>query len=369
MARGRLSRGISSSSALHAEAKRIMFLGTPSFAASSLRKLYESSHGSEYRVVAVVSQPPRPKGRKMKLTPSPVQVEAERINKAIGEAGGEEVAVMTPESAKDEDFLGQMESLGVDLCVTAAYGCYLPKKFLSMPPLGTVNIHPSLLPRWRGASPVQRSLEAGDAEIGVSLLYTVSKMDAGPIVSQIVVEDDREKQATQVLEELFDLGTDDLVRFLPKIISGEVTFGGARAQHEAEVSHAKMISKDEGYLDIGSLGARQLHNKVRGLEMWPGTHFFVEYAGEKGAKKKVKVGKTRVVEEGIEGGGEGDQERDVQLLRLKQGKGGGLLVNCGDGSVLEVLQIQPEAKKMMDAKSFVNGLSGAEVRWVDASSS
>ena len=110
--------------------------------------------------------------------------------------------MLTPEKATDPSFLDELESLKPDLCITAAYGCYLPKRFLSLPPLGTLNIHPSLLPLYRGASPVQRSLESGDEKIGVSVLYTVKKMDAGPVLKKVQVEDDGVKGTSVVLGEV-----------------------------------------------------------------------------------------------------------------------------------------------------------------------
>ena len=126
--------------------------------------------------------------------------------------------------AKDPEFLDDLEqNIKPDLCITAAYGQYLPKRFLATPTYGTVNIHPSLLPRWRGASPVQRSLEANDNPIGVSVLFTVSKMDAGPVISQKEYNVGEEEQATTVLAHLFDVGTDMLLEAIPDVLNGKMT--------------------------------------------------------------------------------------------------------------------------------------------------
>ena len=158
------------------EPKKVVFLGTPDVAAASLQLLHASAAtaSSPYVIAAVVTQPPAPAGRNKKLTPSPVQVAAEQLG----------LPVLAPETAKDATFLAALEALAPDLCVTAAYGNYLPKRFLATPKCGTVNIHPSLLPRYRGAAPVQRCLENGDATSGVTVLYTVTKMDAGPIIAR-----------------------------------------------------------------------------------------------------------------------------------------------------------------------------------------
>ena len=166
--------------------KRVVFLGTPDVAAKSLEMIVERSKAGKgtnssedpdydgFEVVAVVSQPPAPSGRKMKLTPSPVQLMAESLG----------IPLHAPAKAKDEDFLAMLEGLKPDLCITAAYGNFLPKRFLAIPKFGTLNIHPSLLPLYRGAAPVQRCLENGDTVTGITVAETVLKMDAGPVVRQ-----------------------------------------------------------------------------------------------------------------------------------------------------------------------------------------
>ena len=167
--------------------RRVVFLGTPEVAATALGMLIDASRTRgeknddvqyaepSWEVSAVVTQPPalQGRGKKRQLTPSPVGALASKHR----------IPVMSPEIAKDPDFLTALEALDPDLCVTAAYGQWLPKRFLDCPKFGNLNIHPSLLPRWRGASPVQRALEAGDEEVGVSVLWTVAKMDAGSSVS------------------------------------------------------------------------------------------------------------------------------------------------------------------------------------------
>lgn len=159
--------------------KKVVFLGTPDVAALSLEMLLKASRrgdGGGFDVVRVVSNPPARVGRKKVLQSCPVQTLAE----------SEGIPVMTPTTARDEGFLSEMEDLHPDLCITAAYGQFLPKRFLNIPRFGTLNVHPSLLPLYRGASPVQRCLEAGDSKTGVTVLFTVLKMDSGPIVRQAV---------------------------------------------------------------------------------------------------------------------------------------------------------------------------------------
>lgn len=249
-----------------------------------------------------------------------------------------------------------------DLCITAAYGQYLPKRFLAIPKFGTLNIHPSLLPRWRGASPVQRSLEAGDNPVGVSVLFTVSKMDAGPIVSQKESVIDENDQATFVLPHLFRIGTDCLLEAIPDVVSGKITMKNSQHQDDDLAVAAAMIDSSEGELCVWKESARTCHNKVRGFSMWPGTFMYFQLGEEERVEPvKVKVIETRVAEE--TGSVSGDAL--TNLVELPSGKGKGLMVVCADGSVLELLKVQPVTKKVMDAKSFVNGLQGKSVRWVE----
>jgi len=254
-----------------------------------------------------------------------------------------------------------------DLCITAAYGQYLPKRFLAIPKFGTLNIHPSLLPRWRGASPVQRSLQAGDNPVGVSVLFTVSKMDAGPILRQETRTVDADTDnATNLLPALFDIGTSCLLDVLPDVVAGRMDMERAMVQDEGGVVNADMIGAAEGELRLWEDGARVCHNKVRGFSMWPGTFMYCvvgedgdDDGGEVDPPVKMKVLESRVLEG--EEGQEVVQATDEILLGPK--KGDGLRVVCGDGSVLELLRVQPATRNAMDAKSFMNGLRGARLRW------
>ena len=171
--------------------KRVVFLGTPECAARSLELLIAAANEgrSDFELVAVVSTPPVKRGRKMRLTNSPVQDTAEAA----------ELPVLTPPNAKDEAFLEALAELQPDLCITAAYGCFLPQRFLDMPKFGTLNIHPSLLPLYRGAAPVQRCLEAGDAVTGVTVAFTVLAMDAGPVLRQVERPLQGDEQAPELL--------------------------------------------------------------------------------------------------------------------------------------------------------------------------
>ena len=332
------------------EKKRVVFLGTPDVAANSLRKLYEASteEGCPYEIISVITQPPKRRRRKGKLEPSPVGKVAEELN----------LEVLCPEKAKDSDFLDNLEmNIKPDLCITAAYGQYLPKRFLAAPTHGTVNIHPSLLPRWRGASPVQRSLEAGDNPVGVTVLFTVSKMDAGPIISQKeepVVESDT---ATTVLPHLFEIGTDLLVDAMPDLLSGKITMDTATVQDESDVVQAAMIDSAEAECKPWEETATTIHNRLRGFSMWPGAFLYLE-VGEGMEATKFKLLETRVLDEKTD---------PTDAVEPGPNKKDGLRLVCADGSILEINRLQPATRKPMDALSFVNGLQGKTVRWVKAS--
>ncbi|CAJ1420743.1 unnamed protein product, partial [Effrenium voratum] len=185
-----------------------------------LERLCQAQNEKGFEVCAVVSRPP--KRVKKAITKTPVHALADKLG----------VSVLVPSSAKDPDFLDELEKLKPDVCVTAAYGEYLPKRFLQAPKLGTVNLHPSLLPRWRGASPVQRCLVAGDTETGITILYTVAKMDAGPIIVQEKLPLNGSETSPELLDYLFGRGADLLVEVLPKLLKGGITMDTAEAQDE-----------------------------------------------------------------------------------------------------------------------------------------
>ena len=335
--------------------KRVVFLGTPEVAATTLRELHQDSikpknNNESYEIVCVITQPPKRRRRKGdKAEPSPVGRVAEELG----------ILVLSPEKMKDSDFLDSLEqSINPDLCITAAYGQYLPKRFLAAPTLGTVNIHPSLLPRWRGASPVQRSLEAGDNPVGVTVLYTVSKMDAGPIIAQkeesIVDKNIEDATATKVLPWLFEIGTDLLIEKLPDILSGAVKFDTAKIQDESQVVQAAMIDSSEAEMKPWEETATTLHNRLNGFSMWPGCFMYLEVG--KGTKPvKFKILKTRLLEEKTE---------RTDIVEAGPSKKDGLRLVCFDGSILEINSLQPATKKPVDSLSFVNGLQGRTVRYV-----
>eukprot|EP00908_Phaeocystis_cordata_P007645 Transcript_18299.p3 GENE.Transcript_18299~~Transcript_18299.p3 ORF type:complete len:407 (-),score=166.98 Transcript_18299:127-1251(-) len=324
--------------------KRVVFLGTPECAARSLELLIAAAADGrgDFELAAVVSQPPARTGRKMRLTNSPVHVTAE-------EAG---LPVLTPPNAKDEEFLTALADLQPDLCITAAYGCFLPQRFLDMPKFGTLNVHPSLLPLYRGAAPLQRCLEAGDAVGGVTVAFTVLKMDAGPVLRQQTRAMEGDEQFPELLVEMFETGTELLIDALPSVWDGSCQEVLAPQDNEAATG-AKKVQKEEAELDLSAISALQAHNRVRAFAGWPGTWAWLQ-AGD-AAPVKAKLLKTRPAPaEAARPDG-----REVVLSKDKKS----LQLACADGSVLEVLELTLPGKKPVGAKAFWNGCKDKGARW------
>ena len=343
--------------------KRVVFLGTPDVAAQSLQILNDAAKAGthDFELVAVVSQPPAPAGRNKKLTNSPVHDLAERL----------QLPVHTPESAKDDAFLTMLEALQPDLCITAAYGNFLPKRFLAIPKLGTLNIHPSLLPKYRGAAPVQRCLENGDCVSGVSVAETVLKMDAGPLLEQIQVTLTGNEKAPEFLSDMFVAGTRALLDVLPSYFAGTAT---KTPQDDSQATPANKLSVAESRIDFAQTSATKVHNRVRAFAGWPGTWTMISIGGA--AAERVKIITTVVLSSSsssstsaAEAEAEAVSDRKVMsLIKVQEendskSKSEALRVVCGDGSVLGVLELQPPGKKTMAAKAFVNGLRGATLSW------
>ena len=229
---------------------RVIFAGTPDFAASALAALIEAGH----EILVVLTQPDRPKGRGMKLTPSPVKTLALQHN----------LPVWQPENLKDVSIQQQLRDLQADVMVVAAYGLLLPAAVLSIPEYGCLNIHASLLPRWRGAAPIQRAIEAGDVESGVCIMQMDVGLDTGDVLLSRNTPITDDTTAAQLHDALAVIGAEAIVEALAKL--PELI---AVSQPEAGVTYAQKLSKADAEIDW-SLGAKQIHNKIRALNPVPG---------------------------------------------------------------------------------------------------
>ncbi len=234
---------------------RLVFMGTPDIAVPSLAALIGAGH----EIACVYSQPPRPAGRGHRVTPSPVH--------AFAEENG--IDVRHPVSLKEAGVQDDFAALGADAAVVIAYGLILPAPILASPRLGCLNIHMSLLPRWRGAAPIHRAVEAGDAETGVSIMQMDEGLDTGPVLAMKSLSIGRRDTAGTLHDTLADLGAEMIVDVLDRLAGGDIE---AIPQDEAGATYAKKIARGEGDIDW-SEDAETLARRVRAFHPWPGTRF------------------------------------------------------------------------------------------------
>lgn len=231
--------------------KRIIFAGTPEFAAVHLKALLDAG----IKPVAVYTQPDRPAGRGHKLTPSPV--------KALALEAG--IEVFTPENFKDEEEIKKFEDLKADLCIVVAYGIILPQRVIDAPKYGCINVHGSILPKYRGAAPIQRALLDGEEETGVSIMKLTLKLDAGDVYSVATLKIEKNDTSATLFAKLADLGAMTLLIALPKIFDGSLK---AVPQDEDAVTYAMKISKEESHINFNK-SAEVVDRTIRGLNPWP----------------------------------------------------------------------------------------------------
>ena len=291
-------------------------MGTPDFAVPALEKLAQSP---DYTVAAVFTQPDKPKGRKMVMTPPDVKVCAEKLG----------IPVFQPSSMRSEEAYNSLKELNPDVIVVAAYGQILPKAVLDLPKFGCVNIHGSLLPKYRGAAPIQQSVLDGEKVTGVTTMLMDVGLDTGDILLKAETEIGENETAGELFDRLAVLGGELIVETLDKLKKGEIT---PQKQDESLATHTSKITKELCPIDFNKT-AYEVHNKVRGLNPWPVA--VTEIAG-----KTVKVYSSRVSDMSGAAG---------TILSLKP-----FVVACGDKSV-ELIEIQPQGKKRMTAQAFLAG--------------
>jgi len=292
---------------------RLAFMGTPDFAVPTLAELLAQGH----EIAAVYSQPPRPKGRGMALEPTPVHQFAHKAG----------LTVRHPVSLKGEAEQAEFAALDLDAAIVVAYGLLLPKAILDGPRLGCFNLHGSLLPRWRGAAPIQRAVMAGDEETGVMVMQMEEGLDTGPVLMAERVKVGR-KTSGELTAELSRLGADLMVRALGALERGAVT---PQPQSPDGVTYAKKITKDEARIDW-SKSALEIDAMIRGLAPWPGA--FTEVKGE-----RLKILSAMPVKDRGEAGEAITDD---------------LTIACGEGA-LKLLKVQRAGKGVMDAGELLKG--------------
>ena len=306
---------------------KILFMGTPDFAKESLEKLYNSKH----EIIGVVTTPDRPAGRGMKLVMSPVKEFAIQKN----------LLLFQPEKiANNEEFKNEIRNLNPDIVCVVSYGKILPKSFLKIPKYECINVHPSLLPKYRGSAPIQWSILNGDKETGVTIMYLNEKMDEGDIILQEKVEIDENETTGELWNRLSKIGARMLEEAVDKIENGTAT----RTKQSDEFSTiAPMLEKEMSKINWNEKKSLEIKNLVRGLNPIMGTYTFLN-------DKKIKFWKVDIVKEELEEKIEDKEPGTVLLADSKKG----LYIKTLDG-VIKVLEIQGENAKRMNISDFLRG--------------
>lgn len=300
---------------------RILFMGTPDFAVPSLEALVNAGH----EICGVFTQPDKPKNRGMKLQAPPVKEFALAHN----------IPVFQPETVKDGSALAIIEQLQPELIAVAAYGRILPVEILDYPAYGCINVHSSLLPKYRGSAPIHWAILNGDTQSGVTIMHMAKAMDAGDIIDQAVTPIDPDETVETLHDRLAQMGAELLVDVVERIKNGTAE---RTPQDESRVTFAPMLSRELSPLDW-SRPAKQLHDQVRGLVPWPATTTDIIGA------QPVKVFETELT---------GQTAAAAPGTILAAGKNG-IDVACGDGYVLRIKQLQAQGGKRMAAADYLRG--------------
>lgn len=297
---------------------RIIFAGTPDFAARHLDALLSSQH----QVVGVFTQPDRPAGRGKKLMPSPVKMLACE----------KEIPVFQPASLRPEENQQLVANLQADVMVVVAYGLILPKAVLDMPRLGCINVHGSLLPRWRGAAPIQRSLWAGDAQTGVTIMQMDVGLDTGDMLYKLACDITADDTSATLYDKLANLGPTGLLETLNQLAAGKAQ---PEVQDEALVSYAEKLSKEEARIDW-SLSAAQLERCIRAFNPWPMSWIVID-------EQPIKIWRASVI----------DKQSSAAPGTILEVSKLGIQVATADG-ILNLEELQPSGKKAMKAQDLLN---------------
>lgn len=299
---------------------RIGFMGTPDFAKEALQAICERSN---HNVVCVYSQPPRPKGRGHKTIPSPVHAYAETQN----------IPVLTPLNFKSQDDKDIFAAHDLDIAVVAAYGLILPTPILNAPKYGCINIHASLLPRWRGAAPINRAIWEGDTKTGIGIMQMERGLDTGPVLLERSCDITDQITAPILHDELASMGADMIIECLDKIAQ-QKSLPPASPQDDSKSTYAHMLSKEDGRINWTQT-AQQIDRQIRALNPWPGT-----WCGE--GNQRFKINSAALTNE--------TTDKTAGTILDKSG-----LIACGGNTALRITHIQPPGKKSMDFASALNG--------------
>ncbi len=306
---------------------RVVFMGTPQFAVPCLNALMD--HPEIARVLAVYTQPDRPAGRGQKLTPSAVKLAAIELG----------LPVFQPENINKNDEPRRLSDIMADVVVVVAYAQFLGQSILNLPRFGCINVHASLLPKFRGAAPIQYALLAGEKVTGVTTMRLVQKMDAGPMLLQAEVQVSEETTSEELFSVLSQEGADLLIKTLKKLQNNELQ---EVPQDEAQATYATLLTKEMGQIDWGK-SCSEISNQIRALTPWPGTYV-------KTPKGILKIHQAIRVDEAANF----PEDARASTTFIEKSR---LLVKCNDGW-LSLLKVQPEGKRAMGIEEFLAGLQG-----------
>lgn len=322
---------------------RIIYMGTPEFAATALSAIVK-----EHEVVAVVTQPDKPQGRNRKLVPTPVKVKAQEYG----------IPVYQPEKVRETSMVETLREYQPDAIVVAAYGQILPESILLIPPYGCINIHASLLPKYRGAAPIERAIIDGETITGVTTMYMEKGLDTGDMIDKVEVAITSEDTGASLHDKLAEAGADLILETLTKLEKHTAT---CTKQDDTKSCYASMLSKEMGRMDF-TKSAEELERLIRGLNPWPCA--YTEIDG-----KNVKIYKANVVamDDAYK---EQAQAKAEQTLTFAPGEivevaKKYFVIACGTGA-LQIKNLQPQGKKAMDTAAYLNGnplKAGMTVNW------
>ncbi len=307
----------------------LIFLGTPAFAVPSLERVQAAGH----HISAVFTQPDRPKGRGGHLAASPVKDAALRLG----------IPVFQPERIRRPEVVEQLRASKPDAMAIVGYGQIIPHSILDIPPLGVINVHASLLPKYRGAAPIQWAIANGETETGVTTMRIDAGLDTGGMLLKWSTPVGPEETALELGPRLADAGADLLVQTLQGLESGEVR---PEPQDSTNATLAPILKKEDGEIDW-SWPASKIFNRCRGFLPWPGTH--TTFRGQ-----QLQIWKSRPA---------GAQAGQPGRLRVR---GRHLVVECGEDTLLELLEVQLEGRKRVSAEAFLNGQRLAEIEYLGA---
>jgi methionyl-tRNA formyltransferase len=302
----------------------IIFMGTPEFAVPSLKKISEEGH----KIVTVVTQPDKPRSRGQKIAMPAVKIQAIEMG----------LPLIQPAKIKSDDFYERLKTLNADCIVVAAFGRILPGRIIFLPPFGSINLHPALLPLYRGAAPINWAIINGDEETGCTTMVMDEGMDTGDILLSERISIGSDENAVELNQRLSHIGADLLCRTLKELEKGNLT---AKKQDDSKATYAPMLKKEDGLIDW-NLTALKIHNRIRGMVPWPGSYTYfrgVMLKLWKAASANFAERYSKIV-------------RCGEIVSVSKGE---MIVSCGENTFLSILTIQPQDRKVISVSEFING--------------